>query len=90
MRREQLAKIHNHHRQYGPDGATRPNLNKKRKYGGVRVNFIAQFDIDESETDLTLQPAEYDPSADADINAWLLLEPVGEAAEAAAEPMAEM
>ena len=56
----------------------------------MRVNFIAQFDIDESETDLTLQPAEYDPSADADINAWLLLEPVGEAAEAAAEPMAEM
>jgi hypothetical protein len=52
--------------------------------GGVLVNFVAQFDIDDGTTDLVLESVDYDPSSDASVGAWCLLEPcvtqVGEAA----------
>ena len=41
---------------------------------GHLVNFIAQFDIDEHPTELALELEDYDPSPDAAINSWLLLE----------------
>ena len=39
------------------------------------VNFIAKFEIDEGTTQLSLQLSGYDPSADAEYDSWLLLEP---------------
>lgn len=51
--------------------------NRTRKIGGVQVNFIAEFDIDEgARTDLALEANEYDPSPSADYESWVLLEPV--------------
>ena len=46
---------------------------------GVLVNFIAKFDIDDDTTDLALDAMDCDPSADADYEAWLLLEAEAEA-----------
>ena len=46
-------------------------------HNGVRINFIAQFDIDENSSDLALESEHYDPSADAEDGAWLLLEADG-------------
>ena len=41
--------------------------NRTRKIGGVHVNFIAEFDIDEgAQTDLALEASEYDTSPSAD------------------------
>ena len=45
------------------------------------ANFSAKFEIDEASSLLTLNSADYDISPDADYNAWMILEPVGEAAE---------
>ena len=50
--------------------------NRTRKIGGVQVNFIAEFDIDEgAQTDLALELHEYDTSPSADYESWMLLEP---------------
>ena len=50
--------------------------NRTRKIGGVQVNFIAEFDIDEgAQTDLALEASEYDTSPSADYESWMLLEP---------------
>ena len=51
--------------------------NRTRKIGGVQVNFIAEFDIDEGRrTDLALEAHEYDTSPSADYESWMLLEPI--------------
>ena len=49
-----------------------------------RLNFIAQFDVDEEgdTTDLSLEVSEYDSSPDADYQSWFILEPVEEAVPA--------
>ena len=57
----------------------RKNTDRRRKMKGVLVNFIAKFDIDDDTTDLALDAMDYDPSADADYEAWLLLEAEAEA-----------
>ena len=45
------------------------------KIGGVQVNFIAEFDIDEgAQTDLALELHEYDTSPSAEYESWMLLE----------------
>ena len=44
------------------------------------VNFIAKFDIDEDTTALKLEAKDYDTTAFADYESWLLLEPEAEAA----------
>ena len=50
--------------------------NRTRKIGGVQVNFIAEFDIDEgAQTDLALEASEYDTSPSANYESWMLLEP---------------
>ena len=54
----------------GPGAATGPN-------------FIAKFEIDDEPSTLTLESSHYDTSPDAEYNAWMLIEPEGEAAEAA-------
>ena len=41
------------------------------------INFVAQFDIDEGTTDLALEAINYDPSPDASVGAWCLLEAAG-------------
>ena len=42
--------------------------NRTRKIGGVQVNFIAEFDIDEgAQTDLALELHEYDTSPSAEM-----------------------
>ena len=47
----------------------------RRRVGGVRVNFIAEFDMDEgAATDLTLEASTYDTSPSADYQAWMLLQ----------------
>ena len=49
--------------------------NRTRKIGGVQVNFIAEFGIDEGrQTDLALEAGEYDTSPSADYESWMLLE----------------
>ena len=48
--------------------------NRTRKVGGVQVNFIAKFDIDEFSTDLTLEAKDYDTSYSAGYESWMLLE----------------
>jgi hypothetical protein len=40
--------------------------NRTRKIGGIQVNFIAKFDIDEFPTDLALEAKDYDTSFSAD------------------------
>ncbi len=52
------------------------NQDRRRKFQGRLVNFVAQFDIDEGITDLTLEAEDYDTSPDAPVGAWCLLEPV--------------
>ena len=57
----------------------RKNFNKSKKFKSAdgewhRINFITQFDIDENSSDLALESKNYDPSADAEDGAWLLLE----------------
>ena len=50
---------------------------RTRKIGGVQVNLIAEFDIDEgARTDLALEANEYAPSPSANYESWLLLEPI--------------
>ena len=49
--------------------------NRRRSIGGVHVNFMAKFDIDDGPTDLSLELTEYDPSPSAAYESWLLLEP---------------
>ena len=49
--------------------------NRTRKIGGVQVNFIAKFDVDEVSTDLVLEAKDYDTSFSADYESWMLLEP---------------
>ena len=50
--------------------------NRARKIGGVQVNFIAEFDIDEgARTDLALELHEYDTSPSAEYESWMLHEP---------------
>ena len=47
--------------------------NRTRKIGGVQVNFIAEFDIDEgAQTDLALEASEYDTSPSANYESWML------------------
>ena len=41
--------------------------NRTRKVGGVQVNFIAKFDIDEFSTDLALEAKDYDTSYSAGV-----------------------
>ena len=48
--------------------------NRKRKVGGVQVNFIAKFYIDEFSTDLALEAKDYDTSYSAGYESWMLLE----------------
>ena len=58
---------------------TEKNTNRRRKINGKMVNFIAKFDIDGGETtDLSLEVTEYDISAFAGYESWLLLEPLVE------------
>ena len=54
------------------------------RIGSSRLNFIAQFDVDEEgdTTDLSLEVSEYDSSPDADYQSWFILEPVEEAVPA--------
>ena len=47
-------------------------------------NFIAKFEIDTNPSLLLLERADYDVAPDADYNAWMILEPVGEEAVAEA------
>ena len=47
---------------------------RTRKVGGVQVNFIAKFDIDEFSTDLALEAKDYDTSYSAGYESWMLLE----------------
>ena len=49
--------------------------NRRRSIGGVHVNFMAKFDIDDGPTDLSLELTEYDLSPSAAYESWLLLEP---------------
>ena len=64
---------------------TEKNTNRRRKINGKMVNFIAKFDMDGDETtDLSLEVTEYDTSAFAEYESWLLLEPLVEM-----EPMVE-
>ena len=51
------------------------NKDRRFKNKGNMVNFIAKFDIDEGTTQLSLQLADYDTSADAEYDSWMLLEP---------------
>ena len=48
--------------------------NRTRKVGGVQVNFIAKFYIDEFSTDLALEAKDYDTSYSAGYESWMLLE----------------
>ena len=48
--------------------------NRTRKIGGVQVNFIAKFDVDEFPTDLALEAKDYDTSFSASYESWMLLE----------------
>ena len=48
--------------------------NRTRKVGGVQVNFIAKFYIDEFSTDLALEANDYDTSYSAGYESWMLLE----------------
>jgi hypothetical protein len=52
------------------------NGDGRRKIKGKRVNFIAQFDMDEYTTDLSLETDEYSKMDDAEYESWALLEPV--------------
>ena len=52
------------------------NGDGRRKIKGKRVNFIAQFDMDEYTTDLSLEADEYSNMDDAEYESWALLEPV--------------
>ena len=59
--------------------------NRTRKIGGVQVNFVAEFDIDEgARTDLALEASEYDTHAFAEYESWMLLEPIATPAPAPA------
>ena len=63
--------------------------NRARKIGGVQVNFVAEFDIDEgartmARTDLALEASEYDTHAFAEYESWMLLEPIATPAPAPA------
>ena len=60
------------------------NTNRRLRFNGKTPNFIAKFEIDEGTTDLVLLAEDYDVSADAEYEAWMLLEP--EEAEAAGPP----
>ena len=60
----ELRLVQGHHHQEG-----------HRSIGGVHVNFVAKFDIDDGPTDLSLELAEYDASPLAAYQSWLLLEP---------------
>lgn len=53
------------------------NGDGRRKIAGKCVNFIAKFDMDEYETDLSLEIDEYSTSSEAEFQSWALLEPVG-------------
>ena len=54
---------------------TEKNTNRRRKINGKMVNFIAKFEIDEGNTELSLEAAQYDTLAEADYESWLMLEP---------------
>ena len=51
------------------------NKDRRFKNKGNMVNSIAKFDIDEGTTQLSLQLTDYDTSADAEYDSWMLLEP---------------
>ena len=64
--------------------------NRTRKIGGVQVNFVAEFDIDEgAQTDLALEANEYDTYAFAEYESWMLLEPIATPATPAPAPAAD-
>ena len=43
------------------------------RVGGVPVNFVAKFDIDDGTTDLSLEMAEYSTLEEAEYQSWALL-----------------
>ena len=52
----------------------RPEEKSRPRPDDTLINFIAKFDVDEMETDLTLQADDYDLSPSAEYESWLLLE----------------
>ena len=46
------------------------------------ANFIAKFEVDDEPSVLTLESSDYDISPDAEYNAWMIIEPEDEVAEA--------
>jgi hypothetical protein len=50
-----------------------------RKVTSGNTNFIAKFDIDREPSTLTLEPKDYDTAVDGQYEAWMLLEPKGDA-----------
>ena len=52
------------------------------KLQGGLANFIAKFEFDDEPSTLTLESSDYDISPDAEYNAWMIIEPEDEVAEA--------
>ena len=52
------------------------------KLQGGLANFIAKFEVDDEPSTLTLESSDYDISPDAEYNAWMIIEPEDEVAEA--------